>query len=654
MKILLLDNDTAYSSKLKSSLQENGYEVTIACIPMEALISIHDNGAPDLLIMEMKLPAVSGYDFIQQLRREKAFPIVVLSEYGRDEDFNLAYSLGVFDYILKNSGFDEAVKRVVFNINALAEIYKLIESNKERTANLEHLPLEQLLKFLRMTYKSAEISFEQNDAKIIAEKGNICYASFGSIEGEAALCYLINRVTGEFTYSPEFDKTIIKNIELDVFEKLIYYSELKEKFNKILTLIPFKRRDSVVDSADMREQYYFNLVDNRSSVEELAVKDALEQWLSVYYFTLLEKAQIIKLVDRESIPGALYPPIHRPPEGIRILFAGKPPEAFADRKEIKEIQEIRDEDDALNKIDDFKPDVIVWDAASSSKINYKLLKHLMLTNPVPVIINTKESNKKNYLLMDVLRFGVVDINLIPDDINEENSVKYEENFADKLIRIAGINVKSIQHIKLKSYKRAHDEQMPISDNLIIMNASQGSYSSLLRIIPHLPGNLKTSVIILSDIDRKYLQPFVQYLNVVSEMKIKLCGKEEVLREGTCYFVTKNEWAKFSKDGEKYLLTLSLDEQSSTKTVDQSMYSAAAVYKAHCTGVFLSGLSDDGVSGMGAIKWNHGYTIVQYPGTCIMPEGPLAALKVNVAHEVVVIDKISEKLLDHIMAITNII
>ena len=654
MKILLLDNDTAYSSKLKSSLIENGYEVAIAAIPMEALLSIHDNGAPDLLIMEMKLPAVSGYDFIQQLRRENAFPIVVLSEYGRDEDFNLAYSLGVFDYILKNSGFDEALKRVVFNINAVAEINKLIESNREQTVNLELLPLERLLKFLRMTYRNAEITFGQNDAKIIAEKGNIRYASFGSIEGEAALCYLINRSTGDFTYRSEFDKTINKNIEVDIFEKLIYYRELNDKFDRILTLIPYKRRDTIIDSADIRKQYYFNLIDNRSSVTELAVQDSLEQWLSVYYFTLLEKEQIIKLVDRESIPGALYPPLHHPPAGIRVLFAGKPPQALDDRKEIKEIQEIRDEDDALSKIDAFKPDVIVWDAASSNKINHKLLKHLMLINPVPVILNTKESNNGNYLLMDVLRFGVVDINFISDDTNEENSDKRENVFADKLIRIAGINVKSIQHIKLKSYKRAHDEQMPVSDNLIIMNASQGSYSSLLRIIPHLPGNLKTSVIILSDIDQEYLQPFVQYLNVISEMKIKLSGKQEVLREGTCYFVSKNDWAKFSKDGEKYLITLSLNEQSSMKTVDQSMYSAAAIYKAHCTGVFLSGISDDGVSGMGAIKWNHGYTIVQYPGTCIMPEGPLAALKVNVAHEVVVIDKISEKLLDHIMAITNII
>ncbi len=274
----------------------------------------------------------------------------------------------------------------------------------------------------------------------------------------------------------------------------------------------------------------------------------------------------------------------------------------------------------------------------------------MLANPVPVVMNIEGENKSNYLLMDALRFGVVDIDVIEKDAD---GIRIN-NFASKLARIADINVKSIQHIKLKNYKRHQDEQMPYSDNLIVMNASRGSFSSILRVIPHLPGNLKTSIVVLSDMGEKYLQPFIDYLNVISEMKIKLSGRQEMLREGTCYFVDKNDLVNFSKEGEKYLLALQRNSELYRNAIDLGMHSAAGIYKDHCTGVFLSGMSDDGVKGMGAIKWNHGYTVVQYPGTCIIPEGPLAALKVNVAHEVVVIDKISEKLLDHIMAITNII
>ncbi len=374
MRILILDGDTAYSAKLSDRLQKTGHDVTAVSIPMEALIAIHDKGAPELLIMEMKLPAVSGYDFIQQLRRDKAFPVVILSEYGRDEDLNLAYSLGVFDYILKNSGYETSVVRVEADIVAIEEINKLTALNAEQKVNLARLSLEKLLKHLKMTYKSAEMAFERNKAKIITDSGDVCFASVGNIEGEAALYYLINHAKGEFLYRKRTGLCLNKNVETDIFERLIYYKELNSKFDKTLTMIPFKRRNSVIDSSDMRKQYYFNLIDNRSSVAELAEQGKLEEWLAVYYFTLLEKQHIIKLIDRDGIPKALYPPVRHSAEGINVLYAGKPPMSLKEKGEIKSIQEIRAEDDTLAKIKEFKPDVIVWDAAASKKINLKLLK----------------------------------------------------------------------------------------------------------------------------------------------------------------------------------------------------------------------------------------------------------------------------------------
>jgi two-component system chemotaxis response regulator CheB len=652
MNILFIDSDVAFTSKLKNYFDEKGAQVFVSLTIMDALIIVHDKGKPDLIVLEIKPSLESGYAFIRQLQRENPCPIIILSEYGRDEDVNQAYMLGVLDYIHKNVGFDRVVSLIDQNLAIIKYISKLFESKEEQISDLERSPLDYLLKMAQIKNINAEMIFGEDKAKIILIDGKLNSVSMGKISGEAALCYLINRAKGDFVFEKKLGSSQIEKNNFNLYESLHLFRTIKNRFKKTLALIPVKRVKSTDTFTDERKKYFYNLIDNDECVDKIISHEKTESWLAVYYYVLLEKQNIVKLVESDGLPGDLYITEQKNRGAVRVLFVGDPPPGVVQSGDFESSLVVR-EKEVLSEVIFFDPHVVVWSIESSQQMNMDILKQLMLSNPIPVMLNLINHSQIDNYYVDMLRFGVIDIWYSNKD--ESGYTGDNKSYIDQVIRIANANKRNLQHIKLKSYKRAQYEYLPFSENIIMMNASLGSYHSLLRIIPHLPGNLKTSVVVLSDVEEKYLEHFVRYLDVISEMKIKIACNEEKLMDGSCYFISKGNLAKFSKNGRSYLLMVEKKSKSGfSEIVDHGMRSAASVYKEQCTGVFLSGFSEDGVAGMGAVKWNHGYTIVQYPGTCIMAEAPLAALKVKAAHEVVDINKISEKLLDHIMSVADII
>ena len=76
---------------------------------------------PDLIIVDLKMPGPSGFDFLLWARRHDAFraiPIVVLSSSNLECDRELAARLGAADYLVKAAGFQELVDRISHTFKA--------------------------------------------------------------------------------------------------------------------------------------------------------------------------------------------------------------------------------------------------------------------------------------------------------------------------------------------------------------------------------------------------------------------------------------------------------------------------------------------------------------------------------------------------------
>lgn len=113
-RVLVVEDDPSIRKALQINLQLEGYQVLAAEDGEEALqLCSHAAGLPDLVLVDLMLPRLSGLDVIRELRlRDQDLPIVVLSAKDQEGDKVLALSLGADDYITKPFGLAELLARV--------------------------------------------------------------------------------------------------------------------------------------------------------------------------------------------------------------------------------------------------------------------------------------------------------------------------------------------------------------------------------------------------------------------------------------------------------------------------------------------------------------------------------------------------------------
>ncbi len=102
MKILLAEDGHDHARILLAVLSKNGFEVTWLQTGTEAYESLVANPAPDLLITDIMMPGMSGFELIARLKSENRMPpTIVLTGKQREEDILRGLEYGVLDYIVK-------------------------------------------------------------------------------------------------------------------------------------------------------------------------------------------------------------------------------------------------------------------------------------------------------------------------------------------------------------------------------------------------------------------------------------------------------------------------------------------------------------------------------------------------------------------------
>jgi DNA-binding response OmpR family regulator len=111
-KILIVEDDPSIALGLIDNLQMEGYEAAIARDGEEALKKAREEN-PDLIILDVMLPKLSGFDVCRRLKAEKnPVPIIILSALGQESDKVTGLELGADDYITKPFSPRELVMRV--------------------------------------------------------------------------------------------------------------------------------------------------------------------------------------------------------------------------------------------------------------------------------------------------------------------------------------------------------------------------------------------------------------------------------------------------------------------------------------------------------------------------------------------------------------
>ena len=110
-RVLVVDDDLAILRTLSISLRAHGYDVLTAGDGRTAMACCREE-KPDLLILDLGLPDVSGGDVLRDLRGWSGVPVIVLSARQGSTDKVQALDAGADDYVTKPFGMDELLARV--------------------------------------------------------------------------------------------------------------------------------------------------------------------------------------------------------------------------------------------------------------------------------------------------------------------------------------------------------------------------------------------------------------------------------------------------------------------------------------------------------------------------------------------------------------
>ena len=111
-RILVAEDDTHIRDGLKDTLETEGYTVT-AVADGEAALRAFAEGSFDLVVLDIMMPKVNGYDVCRDIRRRnRAVPVLMLTAKGEELDKVLGLELGADDYVTKPFGIRELLARI--------------------------------------------------------------------------------------------------------------------------------------------------------------------------------------------------------------------------------------------------------------------------------------------------------------------------------------------------------------------------------------------------------------------------------------------------------------------------------------------------------------------------------------------------------------
>jgi two-component system response regulator RegX3 len=110
-RVMLVEDEEAFIEALQVGLAREGFEVIVARDGAEAL-SKFDEVDPDIMLLDVMLPKVSGTDVCREVRKKSQVPIIIVSAKGSEVDAVVGLEVGADDYIVKPYRLRELVARM--------------------------------------------------------------------------------------------------------------------------------------------------------------------------------------------------------------------------------------------------------------------------------------------------------------------------------------------------------------------------------------------------------------------------------------------------------------------------------------------------------------------------------------------------------------
>ena len=110
-RILVVDDEPWQVQFVQEYLELLGYG-TLTAMDGQIAVELADAQEPDLILLDIRMPGIDGYEVCRRVRKFSTVPIIMLSTLSRDSDILKGLKAGADDYVTKPFGLDELRTRI--------------------------------------------------------------------------------------------------------------------------------------------------------------------------------------------------------------------------------------------------------------------------------------------------------------------------------------------------------------------------------------------------------------------------------------------------------------------------------------------------------------------------------------------------------------
>jgi CheY-like chemotaxis protein len=206
-RLLLVDDSLLVQRMVREYFEPAGYEVLTAGNGQEALERVRER-APDVIIADIIMPVMDGWEFCEAIRREPAtadIPFLFLTAVREVPKRIQGLRMGADDYVTKPFSREELLARVEVCLAKLERLRRLQAGAVALSGDTAHLPVPDLLQFLGLNGKSGELRLATpagQPARVFFRNGQVVDARIGKVEGLKALYRILDLPAGRFDLDP--------------------------------------------------------------------------------------------------------------------------------------------------------------------------------------------------------------------------------------------------------------------------------------------------------------------------------------------------------------------------------------------------------------------------------------------------------------------
>jgi len=324
--------------------------------------------------------------------------------------------------------------------------------------------------------------------------------------------------------------------------------------------------------------------------------------------------------------------------------------------EIQIVGEACDGEEAIRFTEWLRPDLITMDILMPRLDGLAATKEIMIRFPTPIVLVTS-SQKAREVESSLASLGNGALDVLEKPIGPL-APQFEESSARLIATVKGMSqVKVIRHWRhastpsvtakdldhwLKSSSSGFLTPKDVRSRVVAIVASTGGPAALQTLLSHLPGDFPVPILIVQHITPGFADGLVAWLKCSCQLEVKLAENGEKLLRRTVYIAPDGQHLGVSKLG-----TVALSTAAPIRGFRPSgtflFESVARAFGLSSLAVILTGMGEDGVAGLSAVRRAGGRIIAQNEATSVIFGMPGTAIASGVVDVVLPLDEIAARI-----------